>query len=292
MKVKAEFKELASGVYAFVQHRGEWFVSNAGLIVGEKYAVVVDSLTNETMARLFIEKIREVTTKPLLFLLNTHGDADHVWTNHLFNATTICHENGREDTMRAHPEIYSVLFPELDFTGAKITPQDITISGGMRLHMGDREVEVLYPGVAHSAGDLYVYVVFCGDILFSNRCTPFAMFGSISGSIEALKKLYDLEATIYVPGHGDVTGKDEIPENIEYYLFVQNEAKNSLEKGLNLYEAIQRVELGEYEKWHESERIVGNLARAYSELIGEPFDLIEVTRLMFERRKINKENNM
>ena len=117
-------------------------MSNAGLIVGEKYAIVVDSLTNENMARSFIRKIREVTNKPLRFLLNTHGDADHIWTNHLFGATTICHENCRDDTMRAHPEIYSVLFPELNFSGAKITPQDITINKRMKIYMETREIEV------------------------------------------------------------------------------------------------------------------------------------------------------
>lgn len=56
------------------------------------------------------------------------------------------------------------------------------------------------------------------------------MFGSISGSIEALKKLYELNADFYVPGHGDIAGKDEIQENISYYLFVQNEAKNALKR--------------------------------------------------------------
>jgi len=38
------------------------------------------------------------------------------------------------------------------------------------------------------------------------------MFGSISGGIEALKKLYELNADFYVLGHGDITGKDEIQE--------------------------------------------------------------------------------
>jgi glyoxylase-like metal-dependent hydrolase (beta-lactamase superfamily II) len=289
MKVRAELKEISSGVYAFIQHRGEWFVSNAGLIVGEKFAVVVDSLTNESMARAFIRKIREVTDKPLKFLLNTHGDADHVWTNHLFGTTTICHENCREDTMRAHPEIYSVLFPELDFSGANITPQDITVNEKMKIYMENREIEAIHPGIAHSTGDLFIYlpkekIVFCGDLLFSSKCTPFAMFGSISGSIEALKKLYELNADFYVPGHGDIAGKDEIQENISYYLFVQNEAKKCFEKGLNLYEFLQKLELGEYENWFESERIVGNLARAYSELTGETFDLLEVARLMFQRK--------
>jgi len=36
------------------------------------------------------------------------------------------------------------------------------------------------------------------------------------------------------------------------------------------------LELGEYENWFESERIVGNFARASSDLTGESFDLLEV----------------
>lgn len=289
MKIKADLKEVSDGVYAFLQ-QGGWFVSNAGLIVGEKFAVVVDSLTNENMARIFIEKIREVTNKPIRYLINTHWHGDHIWTNHLFEATTICHENCREDTINAFPEIYSALFPDFDFTGSKVTPQDITFTDRMKIHLDDGELELLHFGTAHTTGDICVYLprhktVFCGDLLFSKPCTPFVMFGSISGIIEALKKLYNLNAEIYVPGHGNVTGKDEILVNIDYYHFVREEAKKCLQKGLDLYEAIKNVELGKFAEWRESERIAGNLARAYSELSGNPFDLLEVARIMFDPAK-------
>ncbi|MEM4945631.1 MAG: MBL fold metallo-hydrolase [Archaeoglobaceae archaeon] len=289
MKIKAELKEVSDGVYAFLQHGG-WFVSNAGLIVGEKFAVVVDSLTNENMAKDFIEKIREVTNKPIRYLINTHWHGDHIWTNHLFGATTICHENCREDALNAFPEIYSALFPDFDFSGAKVTLQDITLSNRMKIHLEDEELELLHFGTAHTTGDVCVYlpkkkVLFCGDLLFSRPCTPFVMFGSISGIIEALKKLYNLNAEIFVPGHGDVGDRDEILVNIDYYRFVQEEAKKCLEKGLDLNEAIKNLELGKFAEWSNAERIAGNLARAYSELSGTPFDLLEATRIMFDLAK-------
>lgn len=290
MKIKAELKEISSGVYALIQHRGEWFVNNAGLIVGENFSIVVDSLANEKRARNFIQKIEEVTKKPIRFLINTHGHGDHVWTNHMFKAIAICHENCREDTMNAFPEIYSSLFPDFDFSSAKITPQEITFNEKMKIHCDDMAIELLHFATAHTTGDIAVYlpkkkIVFCGDLLFSKPCTPFAMFGSISGSIEALKKLYDLDADIYVPGHGNVAGKEEILESIEYFQFVLNEAKKIFEKGLDLYEAIKSIELGKYAKWFEAERIAGNLARAYSEMTGQSFDVLEVTRLTFELAK-------
>jgi hypothetical protein len=64
----SEMKELAPGVYAFLQPHLGWFVSNAGLIVGKKEAIVIDSLTNRNQVEDFLGKIKSVTDKPIRFL--------------------------------------------------------------------------------------------------------------------------------------------------------------------------------------------------------------------------------
>lgn len=205
--------ELDKGIYAYIQPRGGiWFIANAGLIVGRDFSIVIDSLTNEKMAMDFLSSIRKVTDKPIRFLINTHYHGDHTWTNHLFNAVTISHVNTRrliEEEMRTNViGLYEKLFPEMDFSGARYTPQDLVFSESLTLYAGDRAIEVKYIGYpAHTVGDVYVYipdsrVVFTGDLLFAEPCTPFVLFGSVSGSIEALDRLASLNADIYVPGHG------------------------------------------------------------------------------------------
>jgi hypothetical protein len=54
---KTEMKELTPNVYAYVQEKGTWFISNAGLIVGEKEAIAVDSLSTKGMVENFIHEI-------------------------------------------------------------------------------------------------------------------------------------------------------------------------------------------------------------------------------------------
>jgi Zn-dependent hydrolases, including glyoxylases len=93
-----EMKEISPGIYAYVQATGGWFINNAGLIVGKKDAIVVDSLANAKRAESFLGEIKRVTDKPFSYLINTHHHTDHTWTNHLFQAKTICHTRCREET--------------------------------------------------------------------------------------------------------------------------------------------------------------------------------------------------
>ena len=102
------------------------------------------------------------------------------------------------------------------------------------------------------------------------------MAGSIQGSIKALKELLELDAEIYVPGHGELAEKEHLKEAINYFEFVWEEAKKRYEKGMNWYEAAMDIDLGEYRKWSESERIVGNVARAYAEIEKRELEFAEI----------------
>src|SRR5512147_644372 len=93
-----EFRKLAKDVYAFLQPP-LICCSSAGVIVGDRAVIVVDSLTNAAMTQSLLAEIRRVTDKPIRFLINTHSHFDHVYTNHLFpEATVISSHQGREQT--------------------------------------------------------------------------------------------------------------------------------------------------------------------------------------------------
>lgn len=293
--------EIDKGVYAYIQPRGTWFVSNAGLIVGRGFSLIIDSLTNETMAMNFLREARKVMgDSTRLFLVNTHYHGDHTWTNHLFNAITIAHINTRELIMEEARlnlmSTYRQLFPDIDFTGARYTPQDLAFTDSITFHMGDKAVEVRYVGhPAHTTGDVYVYlpdsrVVFTGDLLFAEPCTPFVLFGSMSGSIEVLDHLASMNAEVYVPGHGPlVYGKRALYRARDYLTYVRDESWRRFRSGMPYAKAARDIDLGEYSSWFDRERIVGNVARAYSEFRNEPLgaplrDLNEVILEMLKYR--------
>jgi glyoxylase-like metal-dependent hydrolase (beta-lactamase superfamily II) len=295
---KAEFVEVAPGVYAFIQGKGEWFVSNAGLIIGDEYAIVVDSLANERMVKRFIGEIKKATNKKIRLLINTHSHGDHIWTNHFFSeAMTICQTLCREETvmqMNIPPQMAAAVFPQIETEGARSIPQDIVFERQLIIYLDpDRPVQLVYVGPAHTnAGDSYVYlpklgVVFCGDLLFAAPCTPFALFGHIPGYIKAIEELASLDADVYVPGHGRIAGKQELYVARDYLSFIYNEAQKRFEKGMSVSDAARDIDLGPYKEWGEAERVVGNVARAYSEFRGDPPgiflpDIMEVIKDMME----------
>lgn len=240
----------------------------------------MDSLTNEKMTKQFISEIRKVTDKPIKYLINTHEHEDHLWTNHLFpNAITICHKNCREkvvEGMKRGSNPYEKLFSTIDFSGYKYTPQEVVIDDEMRIFIDDDEVRIAYVGYAHTISDIYVYVpnkkvVFTGDLLFSPPCTPFALMGYIQGYINTLENLANLNAEVYVPGHGEVSyDRKTLYESRDYLIFVRDEARKLMKNIDDPIRAAYEVNLGKYEEWISKERIIGNLARAYSELKGNP----------------------
>lgn len=209
----AEFRKLAQDVYAFLQPPLICY-SSAGVIIGNREVIVVDSLTNAAMAESLRAEICRVTDKPIRFLINTHSHFDHVYTNHFFpEATVISSHRGREETeanrkvQNQHDAFLPKLFPDVDLRGGRYTPQDMSFSGSLTLYQEGREIRVLELGVGHSESDVVVHlpgekIVFCGDV-FLNGVPPLPGEGHVSQTIAHYHAIEALEADLYVAGHGD-----------------------------------------------------------------------------------------
>lgn len=243
-----EFKELAENVYVFVQPALVWY-STAGVIVGERDVIVVDSLTNETMTGALLAEIHKVTDKPIRLLINTHAHADHVYTNHLFpTATVVCSQRGREKTREfqsnqaLHDETFARLFPDVDFTGGRYTLQDMTFTGLLSIHQGEREIRVIELGPGHSESDVIVYlpaehIVFCGD-LFMNGLPPMPGEGRVMATIASMKALEALGAETYVAGHGDPGTRMDIVRQRSLLESLTSRSRQCFERGLSYDEAL------------------------------------------------------
>ena len=99
---------------------------------------------------------------------------------------------------------------------------------------------------------------------------PFVAMGSVAGSLRALEALRELGAETIVPGHGPVCGPEVIDGQVAYLRFIEKLARQSFDAGVSPLEAARGADLGSFAAWHDRERIVGNLHRAYSEIRGEP----------------------
>ena len=92
-----------------------------------------------------------------------------------------------------------------DFDEIDPVPPTVTLNERMTLYRGDREIQILFLGRAHTGGDVMVYLpqdrlVFTGDVAFSGP--SFLGDGYVDEWPETLEKLKALDFDVFVPGHG------------------------------------------------------------------------------------------
>ncbi|WP_407553934.1 MBL fold metallo-hydrolase [Streptomyces sp. Pv4-95] len=265
--------ELAAGVSAFIQPDGGWCLNNAGFVTDGGATLVVDTAATERRARLLRHRIAESGAATPRTVVNTHHHGDHTYGNAVFTpeATIIGHADCRRELLAAGHQLHA-MWPQVAYGDIRLTPPTVTYTDTLSLHIGETEVQLIHPGVAHTPGDTIVWlpghrIVFTGDLVFHGG-TPFVFMGSLTGSLRAIEVLRSLDAVTVVPGHGPVTGP-EVYDDIERYLrFVQRLAVDGHAAGRTPLEVARETDLGPFAELAESERLVANLHRAYAELSG------------------------
>lgn len=274
-------EEVAEGVYAYIQPDGTWFINNCGFVTGSDQTVVIDATSTEARTLALIQAIRDVSPAPMSTLVNTHHHGDHTHGNYLFEGATIVgHRNCRTTMVAAGIADYSAAFPGVEWGDLRSAPPTLTFDGGLDLYAGDLQIQLHDVGyVAHTDGDVMAWVperrvLFTGDLIFHGG-TPFALFGSVSGTISAMDRLESFGAEVMVPGHGPVADTPEaidaaIADQREYLQFIQTTAAAGIEAGRSPLEQGQATDLGRFAEWSDGERLVGNLHVAYREAGANP----------------------
>ncbi len=272
-------EEVSPGIYAYIQLDGSWGLNNTGFITGADAVSVVDTCFTEARTRAFLSSIASVTELPIRTLVNTHHHGDHTHGNYLLpEASIVGHELCRQTVIDTGLHTLHPLFPGVVWGNLELAPPFITFQDRLDLYVDGLKLELHYMGPAHTTNDVVVWIpdrrlLFTGDLVF-NGGTPFVAMGSISGSLVAVERLRQFDAEVIVPGHGSVCGP-EVMDDIEAYLtFVQETARETFSSGLSQLDAAQQTDLGRFADWHDTERIAGNLHRAYSELRGEPLGTV------------------
>jgi cyclase len=304
-----ELRAIASDVYACLQPDRGLGWSNSGLI-NRGGGLVVDTFWDLPHTRELIREYARVCTQPAARVFNTHHNGDHCWGNQLFpEAEIIGHRLCAASFGKERPESMQAVkrFAEssdaalasfardleaYDFSGIELTPPTMLFDERLVLDLDGLEVQLLYVGPAHTAGDAIAYlparrVLFTGDVLF-RLCTPIGWEGTFANWTAALDRITALAPEVIVPGHGPLCGVEGPREMRAYLDYVRGEATRWFAAGVPVIEAAKRIDLGPYAGWTEPERLVFNVARAYRECRGEaydaPIDMGELFRGMYELR--------
>jgi glyoxylase-like metal-dependent hydrolase (beta-lactamase superfamily II) len=225
--------------------------SNGGVIIGENAALVIDAKMNEESVKQTIEAIQAVTDKPIEYLVNTHSDGDHIMGNRFFpvSVTFIAHENCRDDFFKENfgrasdwgePQFYP------------FTPS-ITFKEKLNIWLGKDLVELYYFGVGHTTGDIVVcfpedQIAFIGDQYFNTR--PQLIHAHKNGNsfehVKTLGKMLEtLDAEIFLSGHSDPVGREDIQKHIQSMVERQAKVKKLIGEGKSKEDTLQQFDENE-----------------------------------------------
>lgn len=219
-------KTLAPGVYAAIDGPGHKAGSNAGIVVGDDGVAIIDAFFTPDAARALLTTIRQLTPKPVRYLVNTHYHVDHTGGDQVFRdagAVIIAHRNVREWLHTENPRLLGDrITPAQRALIASLAEPDLTTKTSLTIWLGARRLEVkAYLG--HTGGDLIVEVpdartVFTGDLLWRHT-SPNVIDGRLAPWIatdDAFLALPDAAHKIFVPGHGQVADAADVAAFRDY----------------------------------------------------------------------------
>jgi cyclase len=284
--------ELGNGTYAYLQPDGSWGWSNAGLVADGDATLLVDTLFDLKITKEMLDTMRDAVpaAEKIGILVNTHADGDHTFGNQLVEGARIIGTEGTvSDFDRFDPKVLEGIcknpeefgaagdfmaecFRPFDFSGIELTPPTETFRDRMTLKVGDKTVELIEVGPAHSLGDALIHVpddkvVYTGDILFTEG-TPIAWYGPIARWIDVCDRVLEMDVETVVAGHGPISTKDDVRRMRDYLLDITERARPLYEQGIDYLDAAYKIDLGEYRDWNDAERVIVTLRTLYDDFAG------------------------
>jgi cyclase len=85
----AHLDEVVPGVFAWIQPDGTWWVNNAGAVVADGEAVVIDTCATARRTERFLAALTEASGGAAIrTAINTHVHGDHTYGNSLLPSST------------------------------------------------------------------------------------------------------------------------------------------------------------------------------------------------------------
>jgi quinoprotein relay system zinc metallohydrolase 2 len=260
-----DVKQVADGVFV---HQGthkdldesyNGDIANIGFIVGSKGVAVIDTGGSLKIGQQLREAIREVTPKPILYVINTHVHPDHIYGNAAFvqdKPQFVGHEklgNAMELRKETYQRINEAWLGE-DFAGSEIIKPTLPVQDSLTLDLGDRKLQIKAYPKAHTNTDITVMdsktdTLWTGDLLFVER-TP-SIDGDIKGWLGIMQDLKSLPAKKVVPGHGPVVDESQnaFAKEEHYLSTLLADVRKSIKQGEPMEQAMETAAASEKNNW-------------------------------------------
>lgn len=278
------FSEIGSGIFAYTAEGDP----NSGIIVGDDGCIVMDAQATPAMAHRVVERVKQVTDKPIKYVVLSHYHAVRVLGASGYpgagvvasdETLRLINERGQQDWDSEYGR-----FPRL-FQDAQSIPgltwPTLTFEGEMSLFLGKREVRLMHLGAGHTSGDIVAWVPDC-DVMMSGDLIEFhsacycgdAYLREWPSTLDAIR---EFQPKAIVPGRGDaLVGNATVNEAIamtrSFVTDLYGVAEMSIAKGRTLKEnmaATREVMDPKFGAFAIYEHCLPfNVARAYDEANG------------------------
>lgn len=280
LETQAVTEEVFALVGPLGQRSPENLGNNAtfGVIVTPAGVVLVDPGGSYQGARRIHHAIRQITDRPVVWVINTGGQ-DHRWLGNgyfkergariLAARAAVADQKARyNDQITA---LETLIGPE-NLAGTRDVYADTVFDGEHRLELGGLEIVVRHVGPAHTPGDSFVWlpqkrVVFTGDIVYVERLLG---VGSVSDSKNWLRAFQAVAAVAprhVVPGHGHATDLARARRDTYAYLVRLREAVRVFYDAGRGLEEIGAVQVPSHMRLAHYDQLNGrNAQRVFQEL--------------------------
>ena len=210
---KVTFEKLSEHAYAYTAEGDP----NTGIIIGDDAVMVIDTQATPVMAQDVIRRIREITDKPIKYVVMSHYHAVRV-----LGASAYMAEGGEQ--IIASRDTYDLvvergqfdkdseigrfprLFQNVESVPAGLTWPTMTFEGRMSIWLGKLEVQLIQLGRGHTKGDTVAWIpsekiLFSGDLVEFDA-TPYAGDAYFKDWPQTLDNVAALQPEKLVPGRG------------------------------------------------------------------------------------------
>src|SRR5580765_2322466 len=226
------FQKIREGIYVYGidDLPGRDPTSNCGIIITQEGVVLIDSGPNPPDSLIILKAVKQLTSLPIRFLINTETHNDHATGNFVFSPPAIVIGSpGATVGIKNYydPKRNEKLMAESSemreaFRGFRVVTPHVEFNDRITLNIGDRSLELIQLKNIHSDADTAIWLP-KERVLFSAATAAVKRFGflrrfvTIENIKSDIKKLKALNPDIVVPAHGRPTTVQLLDETDKFY---------------------------------------------------------------------------